>query len=101
MTVVIHPTDSPILAENPILDLVHSFFIVIDLFDDGIRNLSVVIRMDHTPESVTGQFFKLIQISTAVDVENCLIGIEEFLLPFRLVNKKTSGHVCADFLDRR
>jgi hypothetical protein len=54
--------------------------------------------VQHTLEGIAGQLPEFLQICTAENSKNGLIGIQEFSRFFRFVDKEASGHITPDFL---
>ena len=54
--------------------------------------------MYHAPEGETGQLFEFLQIRTAEDVKNGLVGVYQVFRFLRPVDEESAGHMSADFL---
>ena len=95
MPVVIHPADGSVLAYNTVFRIIHLGIAGRDLLENGIRDLLIVIRMDHTLEFKSRIRLEIFQVCAAVNVDYGFIRINQFLGFLCLINKKTTSPIGA------
>ena len=101
MAVIINPTDRAVLTDDAVLRIIHLFITGLDLLVDRVHDFLMIIRVQHAPEGVAGQLFKILQSVAAKDAEDGFVGIEKLLRLLRPVDEEAAGHVPADLLNDR
>ena len=101
MAVVVDPARLAVPAEDAVFHMV----LVIQTFNrlplDRGGDGFVVLRVDHPPEAKAGQSPEVLQAVTAEDLEDRLVGIQQFLALVGLVNEEAAGHMLAQLFDDR
>jgi hypothetical protein len=70
-----------------------------DLVPDFVRYPLAVLRMDHAPEGKAGHLLEFFQAAAAEDVADGFVGIQQFFVLVRFIEKETAGHMLAELPD--
>ena len=96
MAEIIHPADSSVFANDPVLHKVHPVRVGFYLLSNGGRNPLIVFRVNQALKRKSGVCFEVFQICTAVYVEYGFVRIDQCLGSLRQINKESAGHMTAD-----
>ena len=99
VAVILHPPGLSVLSDDPVFHVIHPSLAGVHLPADGFGDHRVILRMDHSPEGVSGQLPQVFHVIASVNVEYRPVRIQEFSLPFRSVDKEAAGHMAPDLLD--
>ena len=99
MPIVVHPSESAVLADDTVLGIIHLIFAGADLMHNGGADPVIVFRIHHSAECISGQIPEFFQAGAAIDAEHRLVGVNQLFRLIRPVNKKTTRHMSAYFLD--
>ena len=101
MAEIIHPANSSILANDPILHKVHPVRVGFYLLSNVRRNPLIIFRVNQALKRKSGVCFEVFQICTAVYVEYGFVRIDQCLRSLRQINKESAGHMTADLFNNR
>ena len=99
MAVILDPADFSVFADDPVFHEIQISLTFLYLIGDRGRDLLVIIRMYHAAESKAGQFLEFFQAAASEQVNDSLVGIQQFSFFIGLIDKESARHVVAELLD--
>jgi hypothetical protein len=92
MPIIVNPAYITVFRDNPVFHIIQIIRAGGNLLPDTFLHSLQIIRMDNAPKRISRHFPELLQRITVKNPDHSLIGINDFFISVRMVDKKTSRH---------